>query len=160
METGSHGGKPRDGCPLAQVWIRTVLACHFQGSSDRREKEDFEGSKGSDLSDGRREFELGRAAHPRRVIDARFRRLRKNCLPLDDTSAEGPGASETVACVSTESSGSHRGDGLLHSSNDYFQPALLFLRHQPRPSADSALQRHETSNKPLDRSAAPRSVSV
>jgi len=41
-----------------------------------------------------------------------------------------------------------------------FQLLYCFFRDRAWTAPDSALQRHETSNKPLDRSAAPRSVSV
>jgi hypothetical protein len=64
---------------------------------------------------------------PRRTSHARFRYLGTNDFPLDETSAERPGASKTLACLSSESPGSHRGDGPLYRSDHHLRCALLLL---------------------------------
>src|SRR6266704_5316168 len=128
METGSHHSGPGDGCTLASIWVCNVLAGNFQRPPDRGPEKDFQGSPRSDLSDGRGELHLGRPTYSRRTSHARFRYLGTNDFPLDETSAERPGASKTLACLSSKSPRSHRGDGLLHRAYDYFRCALLACR--------------------------------
>ena len=89
----------------------------------------------SALSDGRGELHLGRPTDSRGTSHARFRYLGTNDFPLDETSAERPGASKTLACLSSKSPGSHRGDGLLHRSDHHLRCALLLLHHRPRSEA-------------------------
>ena len=72
METGSHGCESRDRRALAQVWVCALLAGHLHSPPDGRQKKDFEASAESHLSDGEGESHLGRAADPRRVVDAGF----------------------------------------------------------------------------------------
>ena len=63
METGSYRREPRDCCAMAQVRICLVLGRDFQSPADDRQKENFKGSSGSDLPDGRGESDLGSTAH-------------------------------------------------------------------------------------------------
>jgi len=64
------------------------------------------------------------------------------------------------AGVSPQSSGSHRSDGLLYSSHNQFRCALLPIRHWPRSTADSALQRYQAPGQQMDCAATAGSVSV
>ena len=132
MKTGSRHSGPGDGCTLASIWVCNVLASNFQRPPDRGPEKDFQGSPRSDLSDGRRELHLGRPTDSRRTSHARFRYLGTNDFPLDETSAERPGASKMLACLSSKSPGSHRGDGPLYRSDDNLRCALLLLHHRPR----------------------------
>src|SRR5438309_1366800 len=70
---------------------------------DSGPEKDFQGSPRSDLSDGRGELHLGRPTYSRRTSHARFRYLGTNDFPLDETSSERPGASKTLACLSSKS---------------------------------------------------------
>src|SRR5438309_5636277 len=103
METGSHHSGPGDGCTLAPIWVCNVLASNFQRPPDSGPEKDFQGSPRSDLSDGRGELHLGRPTYSRRTSHARFRYLGTNDFPLDETSSERPGASKTLACLSSKS---------------------------------------------------------
>ena len=141
METGSHHSGPGDGCTLASIWVCNVLASNFQRPPDRGPEKDFQGSPRSDLSDGRGELHLGRPTYSRGTSHARFRYLGTNDFPLDETSAERPGASKTLACLSWKSPGSHRGDGPLYRSGHHLRCALLLLHHRPRSEAYREFQR-------------------
>ena len=87
METGSHCCEPRNRSTLAQIWIRTLLACHLQDTARVWQKKDFERDTRSHIPDGDRESHLGRTAYSRGTLDARLRCLGKNHLPLDAPSA-------------------------------------------------------------------------
>ena len=147
METGSHHCGPGDGCPLAPIWVCNVLASNFQRPPDSGPEKDFPGSPRSDLSDGRGELHVGRPTYSRRTPHARFRYLGTNDSPLDETSAERPGASKTLACFSSQSPGRHRGDGPLYRSDHHLRCALLLLHHRPRSEAYRELQRYVPSDR-------------
>jgi hypothetical protein len=102
----------------------------------------------------------GSAAHPRRASHAWFRYLGTNDFSLDETSTERSGTGQTLACISAESPGSHRGDGFLYHSNPQVQHALRLLCDPSRSSSDSPLQRHQASDKPVNRPAVARGFSV
>ncbi len=68
--------------------------------------------------------------HPWGASDAGFRYFRVNDLPLDETSAARSGASQTLACFSSQSPRSDCRDGLLHRTDDHLWCAVLFFHHQ------------------------------
>src|SRR5437870_3733430 len=127
---------------------------------DSGPEKDFQGSPRSDLSDGRGELHLGRPTYSRRTSHARFRYLGTNDFPLDETSAERPGASKTLACLSSKSPRSHRGDGPLYRSDHNLRCALLLLHHRPRSEAYREFQRYVPSDRRLDHPAVARGLPV
>src|SRR5713101_7174052 len=64
METNSDHRGPGDRGALAQIGVRTLLACDLQGSTSDRQEEIFQRGTGSHLPYGGRESNLGSAAHP------------------------------------------------------------------------------------------------
>ena len=102
----------------------------------------------------------GGPTYSRRTSHARFRYLGTNDFPLDETSAERPGASQTLACLSSKSPGGHRGDGPLYRSDHHLRCALLFLHHRPRSEAYREFQRYVLSDLRLDHSAVARGLPV
>jgi len=72
METGTCYRTPGDRGALAPIWIRALLACPVKSRASDRQKEDFQGSARSDLSDGDREPNLGCTTYSRGAFDARF----------------------------------------------------------------------------------------
>ena len=135
MEAGSHDREPGDGCPLAPIWVCNVLAGHFQRPPDSGPEKDFQGTRRSDLSDGGGELHLGRPTYSRRTSHARSRYLGTNDFPLDETSAERPRASKTLACLSSKSPGSDPAMGSLYRTDHHVRCALLLLHHRPRSEA-------------------------
>src|SRR6266851_8011808 len=129
METNSDHRGPGDRGALAQIGVRTLLACDLQGSTSDRQEEGFQRGTGSHLPYGGRESNLGSAAHPWGASHVGIRCFRENDLPLDAPSAERSRARQTLARLSAQSPRSYRCDGLLHSANDHVRRALLLLRH-------------------------------
>src|ERR1017187_6874427 len=98
---------------MASSRLPSVLDTDFQSQEAARGKANSDAGAALDLPDGCRESNLGCATNSWRAAHGRVRHHRTNYLPLDETSAEGPGAGQALACVSTEPPGSHRRDGLL-----------------------------------------------
>ena len=53
----------------------------------------------------------------------------RTCLALDEEGTEKPRAGKAMGCLSEQSSGSHRRDGLLHRAYVEFWNAVPFLHH-------------------------------
>ena len=106
-----------------QLYWRVISKVPWPG----RQKANFERHPRFDIPNGRRESDVGCAPDSRRASHARFGCFRANHLPLDAQSAKRSWARQTLACVSPQPSRSHRGDGLLHRTNNHFRCALLLF---------------------------------
>ena len=81
LEASSHCRQPRDGGEMAPNRIRPLLALNFQNPEGDRKKKNLQRGARSDLPDGRRESDLGSAAHPRGASHVGIRCFRANNLP-------------------------------------------------------------------------------
>ncbi len=148
MEAAAHCRHARNGGPLASGWLSNVLEAHFPstetagGSRLPKQVRELIFRMGSS-----RESDLGSAPHSRRAAHARFRPLGTDDLPLDETSAEGPGTDETLARVSAESSRSYCGDGFLHRTNHQVRSLYCFfvIGHDRRRILHFNVTKHPTS---------------
>jgi hypothetical protein len=64
MDASSHRRHAGNGRPLAPGWFSFVLEDDLQSQEASWEKTNLEGGSGVDLPDGRRESDVGSAAHP------------------------------------------------------------------------------------------------
>ena len=86
MEAGLDFCPAEYGCAMAQSWIQSVLDLAIAASKSVWQEVREQGIARTDLSHGRGESDMGRAADSWRIEDARFRYLGKICAAMD---AEG-----------------------------------------------------------------------
>src|SRR5262249_40216253 len=98
-----------------------------------------------DLSNACRESNLGSTAHARRIAQAGFRSLGKECLAMDPASPERCRSCQAMADVPQKPSRGHCCDGLFHCPNAHVWCSVLLFRHRPRPAQDPAFQCDEKS---------------
>src|SRR5215471_8701013 len=80
----------------------------------------------------------GSAQDPWRTVEARLPRLGTDCRSLSAASGAAWRSRESLAGISPEPPGSHRGLRLLHRADGDVAVALLLLRHRARPTDDPA----------------------
>src|ERR1035441_9630935 len=100
MATSADSGAARDGSSLASRWLQVVLEVDLATSHSCRQKMCEQGTVGTHLPHGGREPDVGCAAHPWRVEDARFRHLEANRAALDEAGPPEFGAGKR--CVNRE----------------------------------------------------------
>jgi transposase InsO family protein len=132
---------------VASGWLPVVLEADFQSAKADRAKTDSEASAPVDLPNGGRESNLGRAAHPWGASHAWFRYLGTNDFSLDDTSTERSGTSQTLACLSAQSSGSRCGDDFFTVPTIRFSVLYCFfvISHDRRRILHFNVTKHPTS---------------
>src|SRR4029453_3276707 len=96
---------------------------------------------------------------PRRVAEARLRRVGTERSPVSCAGWSPGGPRQKVAFVPSEPPRNHRFHGFLHGADGDLPVALLLLRNRPRTTEDPSLQCDPTSDSGVGGSTAARGLS-
>src|SRR5208283_4023847 len=145
---------------LASSGVSFVLDVGLQNQPGRRTEACQQRGSRLDLSYGRRESDLGSAAHSRRTSEAGFRALGKECLAMDSASPKRSRSGQAMADVPQKPSRGHCCDGFLHRPNAHVWCSVLLFRHRSRPAEDPAFQCDAKSQCTLGCTAIERSMGL
>jgi putative transposase len=141
-------------------WHRAGFRLYWRWRSrPRRPAKNHQRNPQSDSKPGGREPRLGSSQDPRRVAEARLRRVGTQCSPVSCAGWSAGGPCQKVACVPPEPPRSHRCHGLLHGADGDLPVALLLLRNRPRTPEGPSLQCDPPSDCGVGGPTAPRGLS-
>src|SRR5580700_336984 len=129
VETGIDSRPAGDRCAMAPGRLRAVLDLALAASSSRGQEVRQQRATRTYLPHGRRESNLGCAAHSWRTKDAWLRHFGTDRVALDAESATEFGSGKAMGGLSEQSSGSHRCDGFLYRADARVRHAVLLLYH-------------------------------
>src|SRR6202011_4949660 len=136
--------------PLAPRRIQIVLA--LEVATSWWSADHAAGNTPAHRGDEHRKSTVGRAAHPRRASQARYRYR-------SDERSQVYGQAKRAAVpglenISQQSCRRHRGDGSVRRPNNLVSFALWPADHGARPAADSMVWCHIASERRMDRKSA------